>query len=307
MLIHKERLFQNDLETSYLSIGVKSAKKQIYKASENQDEILMEDRTFSQSEMEFFSKDGQLIEWKLSFANDNNPSGGRLNYNEKGQLKEEFEYEGDKLIQKAVYYYDGKGRLIQTEYFRFKNSIKAELNYKVKYTYDDIRPNIERNEEEEVIFSEREQPNQEAWYNDRDIITKLRSYHYDAKGRIIGIIEENKKEEGDDVKREFKYSEDGKTIELISTTINGETELHRQKANYDEHNNQIAFEFKGIHENYKVFQEFDVQGSLIERTTNGNKINWRYEYDERGNWIRQACIRDNKVIELTERLIEYYE
>ena len=189
MLIHKERLFQNDLETSYLSIGVKSAKKQIYKASENQDEILMEDRTFSQSEMEVFSKEGQLIEWKLSFANDNNPSGGRLNYNEKGQLKEEFEYEGDKLIQKVVYYYDGKGRLIQTEYFRFKNSIKAELNYKVKYTYDDIRPNIERNEEEEVIFSEREQPNQEVWYNDRDIITKLRSYHYDAKGRIIGIIE----------------------------------------------------------------------------------------------------------------------
>ena len=48
---------------------------------------------------------------------------------------------------------------------------------------------------------------------------------------------------------------------------------------------------------------------MIEYNTDGRfgeKYTYKYEYDKNNNWIQQVTYEDNKPIQITERIIEYY-
>ena len=48
---------------------------------------------------------------------------------------------------------------------------------------------------------------------------------------------------------------------------------------------------------------------MIEYNTDGRfgeKYTYKCEYDKNNNWIQQVTYEDNKPIQITERIIEYY-
>ena len=106
---------------------------------------------------------------------------------------------------------------------------------------------------------------------------------YDEKGNII---EENYYDSDGNLssKDTYEYDEKGNNIE---------------KNNYDSDGSL----------NSKTTYKYDEKGNMIEYNTDGRfgeKYTYKYEYDKNNNWIQQVTYEDNKPIQITERIIEYY-
>ena len=106
------------------------------------------------------------------------------------------------------------------------------------------------------------------------------------------------------------YDEKGNKIEENHYDSDGNLSS-KDTYEYDEKGNNIErnwYDSDGSL-NYKYTYKYDEKGNMIEYNTDGRfgeKYTYKYEYDKNNNWIQQVTYEDNKPIQITERIIEYY-
>ena len=249
-------------------------------------------------------------------------------YDEKGNLIEENEYYYNNLYEKIIYKYffvdrnleyktlykyDEDGNLIE------KNNV--DLKYKTLYKYDGKGNLIEKNEYDsrghkyKTLYKYDEKGNLIERYkylclSEEDYLAYNTLYKYDEEGNLI---EENIHDsDGDPVTKQL-YDKQGNRIQL-NKYLNGR--LHECLL-YDEKGNIIE---KRIYESngdpiVKMTCKYDEKGNYVEAIRTNSpwgrrdrtEYKYEYEFDNKGNWINRLGFKDDRLIEITEREIEYFD
>ena len=109
------------------------------------------------------------------------------------------------------------------------------------------------------------------------------------------------------------YNEKGNKIEENYYNSNGSL-IYKNTYKYDEKGNKIEeyhYDEDGKF-NYKTTYKYDEKGNTIEINNYNSdgrldsKYTYKYKYDKNNNWIQQVKYKNNKPIQITERIIEYY-
>jgi hypothetical protein len=143
---------------------------------------------------------------------------------------------------------------------------------------------------------------------------------------------------GIDYKSTFRYDENGNMVEEVATYPDGSL-YYKATFAYDDKGNQVEYTLfnmmgepikritfvygdasKPVEENvfkpdgalqYKYRYRYDEQGNIIEHSsyepdnTLRGTLTYKYEYDNQGNWTRKTTYKNQKPIEIVERVIEY--
>ena len=152
---------------------------------------------------------------------------------------------------------------------------------------------------------------------------KIEEYHYDEDGNLSSKDTYEYDEKGNNIERNwydsdgrlgykliYKYNEKGNIIEENYYDSNGSLS-YKTTYKYDKKGNKIednSYDSDGSL-NSKTTYKYDEKGNMIEYNTDGRfgeKYTYKYEYDKNNNWIQQVTYEDNKPIQITERIIEYY-
>ncbi len=117
----------------------------------------------------------------------------------------------------------------------------------------------------------------------------------------------------------YKYNEDGKLCIRQSTMLNYDMitndtlSLNTATFHYDENEFQISSEWRGLYDDSENVNEFytnDSLGLLIREvsvdnyTLKSDTTTYSYEFDNKGNWITRKALQENKLIKITQRIIE---
>ena len=72
--------------------------------------------------------------------------------------------------------------------------------------------------------------------------------------------------------------------------------------------NGIISKFETLNNNgIAEYRNYDEKGVLIEQSRDNKVYNYKFEYDSKGNWIKQSTFRNNILIKEKFRTIEYYD
>ena len=132
-------------------------------------------------------------------------------------------------------------------------------------------------------------------YNEKG--NKIEDNFYDSDGNLSS-------------KDTYEYDEKGNNIEKNNYDSDGSLNS-KTTYKYDKKGNKIednSYDSDGSL-NSKTTYKYDEKGNMIEYNTDGRfgeKYTYKYEYDKNNNWIQQVTYEDNKPIQITERIIEYY-
>ncbi len=224
------------------------------------------------------------------------------NYNIKGEVKtiRESSYnaverfgkveKGDEARRGKTLNFDSNGKLTEEDIY-----IGVSLSAKVIHHYDEQNKGIES-----------------LIYNASGSLDSKAIYHYDNKNNNLDVIYYNS--DGDfDYKFSYKYNDKG---------FNTEEYLYVDEVNYSY---KITYKYdnkgKRIEKvKYKPSTSFQIRETYVNDDKGNNiqtfmydsdgicfaKFTYKYEYDEKDNWIKQITYKDKKPVELTEREIEYY-
>jgi len=117
----------------------------------------------------------------------------------------------------------------------------------------------------------------------------------------------------------YEYNEGGKLCIRLSTMLNYDMvtndtlSLNTATFLYDKNEFQISSEWRGLFDDSENMNEFytnDSLGLLIKEVTIDNHTlksdttTYSYEFDNKGNWIVRKALKENKLIKITERIIE---
>ena len=135
------------------------------------------------------------------------------------------------------------------------------------------------------IYNEKGNKIEENYYNSNGSLIYKNTYKYDEKGNKI---EENYYNSNGRLysKTTYKYDEKGNIIEKNNYDSNDL--FNKTTYKYDEKGNTIEIN------NYNSDGRLD------------SKYTYKYKYDKNNNWIQQVKYKNNKPIQITERIIEYY-
>ena len=134
------------------------------------------------------------------------------------------------------------------------------------------------------------------------------TYKYDDKGNLI---EWYYYELHDGLAATYKYDAKGNLIEEISYShagVGNTTYKYDAKGNKIEENSY----FIGLLDR-KYTMKYDAKGNLIEGNSyeaDGSldyKYTFKYEFDEKGNWIKRITFKNQIPESIEEREFEYYE
>ena len=163
-----------------------------------------------------------------------------------------------------------------------------------------------------TIYNEKGNKIEVNGYNPDGSLYSKTTYKYDEKGNKI---EQNKYNSNGslDYKSTYKYDEKGSNIEENRYNSDGSL-IVKYTYKYDEKGNII--EVNGNHPDGSFLSKstfkYDKKGNKIEENINyatdwlDSKSTYKYEYDKNNNWIQQVEYKNNKPIQITERIIEYY-
>ena len=233
--------------------------------------------------------------------------------------------------------YDNKGNIIEKKCFNSDGSIMKKLTFDYNDKGNIIKLNIYKNENDEYTetYKYDENTNQiekKCYKSDGSFMRKI-SIKYDDKGNKIEEVYEAKGDTSNDI---YKYDDKGNNIE--SGFLSNGTFILEFAYTYDEigkikekkcyNNDGILF----IVENYKydinsmiiekivvendekaiTTYKYDFYGNLIEENsccTDGKNDNqfFKYEYDNKGNWISKTIFHNQIPTFIIEREIKYYE
>lgn len=106
------------------------------------------------------------------------------------------------------------------------------------------------------------------------------------------------------------YNEKGNKIEENYYNSNGSL-IYKNTYKYDENGNKIEechYEDGSLDKKYTY--EYDENGNKMEENWYNSDVSldkkYTYEYDKNNNWIQEVEYENNKPIQITERIIEYY-
>lgn len=235
---------------------------------------------------------GNIIEHTL-YKNDTIQDKEFAKYNEKNKPIEHKVYdETGKLYYQTNNLYDKNGNKI--EYTRKSDTYPK----KEKYTYNSYNILIEKQEFE------------------NDKIERIYRYKYDVAGKLI---EENYSYKGvHKSKKILSYNSKGEKTESVTYGENGnilvkETFLYHPNGKMSEER-IIIYNDDTKEEKRSEIKRYNTEGTLLENIyiwSNNKKTVYTYEYDSRGNWIKEVRYTVSpptalpSEYEITERKINY--
>ena len=214
-------------------------------------------------------------------------------YNLDGNLREIFQYDKQNLTVKTNFEYNENGLKTaeNINFLLFRNYNNGRF-----YEYDKkgnliIEKSYSRNPNMKItgtfksIYNSAGEKIEETEYDDNGRKVSIKNFKYDAIGNLIESKQHNSEGLISIIKKEYdkkgnviKYSVISTDVDTVTTTT--------YETKYDEFNNVID-----------------------EKVLDGNKTThnkYLYKYDNQGNWINCIEICDNKLKNITERVIEYY-
>jgi hypothetical protein len=208
-------------------------------------------------------------EWNLSTIESTH---GKITYEYKNEkLQEMIEYNSeDSVIKKFDYSYNAKGLVESENEYEHSNKLK----YKTVFSYNDKKLCIEK-----------------KWmYPDMPKAIKTETFSYDNRGnrtkyKFDWADEENS--EMHDFATETTYDENNRWTRVKEIDKNGK--VSGQSA--------VTYDAKG---NTLTHTSYNAKGKAYENTT------YVYEYDTKGNWVKQKRSVNGKLQGTIERSIVYY-
>jgi YD repeat-containing protein len=152
--------------------------------------------------------------------------------------------------------------------------------------------------------------------------TILSNGNVDVRSTIKADTKGNKIEQNDvkadptgtlfNFKQFYSYDEKGQLVERAAYRDNGAF-FYKYGFTYDASGNKTEWTRLGPNNSIsgKVVYKYNDKNNLIEQneyegaSTLKSSYTFTYEYDKKGNWIRQNKIADGKVVEIKERQITY--
>lgn len=193
-------------------------------------------------------------------------------------------YKDNILHMKMEYDFDGRNNLIEERTLNENKKIINTVNFK----YNSIGQTIEEyRKETDILFT--------AIYNNSGILEKVinksqlqgygeKCYNIkrDSKNNIIEVIEiiRDKK-----IKTEFEYDFENKLVKLKEYNSKNEMKSF-EEMEYDQYQNMTKLTYK--EEAYT------------------SVFDYKFEYDDNGNWLTSTVFIDGVLDSKTEREIEYY-
>jgi hypothetical protein len=198
-----------------------------------------------------------------------------------------------KPVSKNVFKYDGNGNMLELSNYK----ADGKLNSTIRSTYDASGKLVK----EETLLGD----------GTVDLVSAIKT---DAKGNKIE--QEDVRPMGNIIfnyKYYYKYDEKGQQIERIAYRGNGSF-LFKYIFKYDENGNKTEWIQEGQDSTVigKIIYKYNEKNNLAEQTEYSGDASvkavftYSYEFDKKGNWIRQKKMQDGKVIEVKERNIKYY-
>lgn len=204
--------------------------------------------------------------------------------------------EGDAYKTLNVYKLDTKNNVIETKEYNLNGGLESVISYK----YDDKNNILEEN----MTYNNSGSP----------YISRKYKYKYDEKNNVVEKLDVDELDFNLS-RTTYKYDANNNVIFQQQTQKDGKratTEIFK----YDQRNNKIeegkCYDLKAnqFQMNYFVYDENDNLIQESAKNLDGSeyyKINYKYEFDNQGNWIRRTS--DNNADYpgyIVERTIEYY-
>ncbi|MBL7786095.1 MAG: hypothetical protein JNM36_09335 [Chitinophagales bacterium] len=242
-------------------------------------------------------KDGKVVQGsKLQEENDLSNT-----YNEKGNIIENIrsDFKTKKII-KQVYIYNDQDLLVETKVFEitknFTTSEKLKTRYELKYNDQGLNTetrtifNDTLREITTAVFDKKGNKTQEDKKKpDTDELFAHSVYGYDDYGNVIETQNFDKKNTLFN-KGMFSFNQKGQQTEEI-------WEYPQQKATITK---KIYYDANGnINKLDNKIQGNNPKGDTLQE--------FKYEFDDKGNWIKQIMILNGKVEGMSLRTIEYFD
>lgn len=280
-------------------------------------------------ERNLFGKVEEIKWYKTVFQNAEKEGKSILNlkenFTEFGSLKETANFDRDgEIIQNDVYEYDTEETHIKTT----SKNLPAKINYILSISYDTINKTRVTN----VIVNDTITQNIKVFYDNKDIPSKQIA------------IEQNDTTE---VKFHYEFNKNDKVVSELQIDENNNDTIQISRFEYDEKENIILSSNKFLGSEYiteiewknerikkqtehsilpdqikylNEITEYDdlynlVNSKIYENSKINRELNYDYEFDSRGNWIkREVSMKEHfagsktfKPIYIETRQIKYWE
>lgn len=252
-------------------------------------------KSISSLSYKLWEDDNGIQSRELAFTNTDGEEGyfsKSLEFNTLGNIVEEVRYKADgSLDSKKTYKYDEDANVLEMQDFQWNGKLFSSYNY----YYNDqgnkilqVRLSPEREIYSINICQHNDQGHivEERGYNGDGLVLYTSKYHYNNNGILYEILVFNESNTLTS-KQELTYDNDGNLISLIKYASDG------------------SISSKGIREynhlGNKTKEDLYMMGEWL------FKMTFRYEYDDKNNWIRRIEYnQQNHPSYLIEREITYY-
>lgn len=210
----------------------------------------------------------------------------RYDYTKKVTIKKTFKYDGDKVIE--------------TKEFEVKKGFTTSEKLVNRYVLN---------------YDEKGNNTQVEWYTSNDSLKEKQVSNFDKFGNKIGEL---RKSPDDNViaRSVFDYDSNANIIE--TNNYSGNDKLFNQGLmTYDAKNNKTEERWLYPQSKVTVIRKFtyDANGNIASMDSKiegpnpkGNAHQeFRYEYDKKGNWVKQILTLEGEVQGMTIRTIEYFD
>lgn len=261
----------------------------------------------------------------------------RYKYNEQNQIVEEYLSVNGKFDLRRSYRFDDHGNKIEETAFSQDGALDSSFNqYKydergniieevvmnadheilIRYTfaYDNHNRRIQRNQYDAdgnfsgstLSYNERGQLTKDRWYNSATKSCGHTDFVFDSEGRIL---EETMYHGTLNASNQEVVVDDGVVVQQVRYSFTNKITDYQHLHIYDADGNKRECHQRHFDQEGKIIlykhQIFSQDGNLIEERNEGATI--RFSYDENGNWIRKEILENGKLMNVTERSIEYWD
>jgi hypothetical protein len=248
------------------------------------------------------------LKGKVKKIEQRSSSSGKMitSFNENGYIIEEISYDSKGMLQyKNTLKRNEEGNVIETN---FHNSNGLDYTITSKYKYDDKGHTIERNN---FISNVSIQYSVDEYLMILSIFENRNTYSYNENGNVVNEVGYD----SSGIKiNDNEYKFDGKGNMITRITAN-KLEVGKSTFKYD--NNSLLIETNYYYSPEKLWIlgskeafKYDIKGNIIEKTTTSDDYliieSYNYNYDAKGNWVKQNINTNNVTYRDIERVIEYY-
>lgn len=274
----------NDLKDLHLLGKVKQMKVIDYKG-------IGADRTINSSSLKTFNEKGNIVKDIHFKGKDIEDYVITCKYDPEGRPATRRIYQNDSIILQMTWTYDGKFLK------KYENAKKNGMVEYIDYSYDDNGCCIK-------TFQNK------TWVMDRNIKNQTEElFKYDGRNRCIYKKHYTLNKVGDTVVSFYEYNCRGLIVSEKIVNANGSVFLRKNK--YHNNNGVLRKELLFSDDKLQELRHYNSKGNclLIEYYGNEKKLSekiFKYRFDDKGNWIVMKKFANDKPVDMTERIIQYY-